>query len=37
MLQLHAQTFAIMSGVYAAVGCFMQRLRQKNDGERQWA
>ncbi|PRW61599.1 mitochondrial import inner membrane translocase subunit TIM22-2-like [Chlorella sorokiniana] len=26
-----AQTFAIMSGVYAAVGCFMQRLRQKND------
>lgn len=28
------QTFAIMSGVYAAVGCFMQRLRQKNDGKR---
>lgn len=28
------QTFAIMSGVYAAVGCFMQRLRQKNDGTR---
>lgn len=26
------QTFAIMGGLYAAVSCFMQRLRQKNDG-----
>ncbi|KAL0043332.1 hypothetical protein WJX79_001700 [Trebouxia sp. C0005] len=26
-----AKTFAIMGGLYAAVGCFMQRLRQKND------
>lgn len=26
------QTFGIMGGLYAAVSCFMQRLRQKNDG-----
>eukprot|EP00887_Chlorella_sp_A99_P007042 scaffold2.g7042.t1 len=25
------QTFAIMGGIYAAVGCFMRRLRQKED------
>lgn len=31
------QTFAIMGGLYAAVGCFMQRLRQKNDGEPFWS
>ncbi len=27
------QTFAIMGGLYSAVSCFMQRLRQKDDGE----
>ncbi|KAL6782263.1 TIM22C [Auxenochlorella protothecoides x Auxenochlorella symbiontica] len=26
-----AKTFAIMGGLYAAVGCFMQRLRQRED------
>ncbi|EFN53590.1 hypothetical protein CHLNCDRAFT_58549 [Chlorella variabilis] len=26
-----AKTFGIMGGLYAAVSCFMQRLRQKND------
>ena len=27
------QTFGVMGGLYAAVGCFMQRIRQKQDGE----
>ena len=27
------QTFAIMGGLYAAVNCFMKRLRQKDDGK----
>lgn len=26
-----ARTFALMGGLYAAVGCFAQRLRQKSD------
>lgn len=26
------QTFGVMGGLYAAVNCFMVRLRQKNDG-----
>ena len=30
---LPLQTFAIMGGLYAAVNCFMLRLRRKQDGE----
>lgn len=29
-----AKTFGIMGGLYAAVSCFMLRLRQKQDGKR---
>jgi hypothetical protein len=28
-----AKTFGIMGGLYAAVSCFMLRLRQKQDGK----
>ena len=34
LLLLLLQTFAIMGGLYAAVNCFMLRLRRKQDGER---
>jgi hypothetical protein len=33
LLPLLLQTFAIMGGLYAAVNCFMLRLRRKQDGE----
>lgn len=32
-ISFHMQTFAIMGGLYAAVSCFMKRLRQKDDGK----
>ena len=34
ILFISMQTFGIMGGLYAAVSCFMLRLRQKQDGKK---